>query len=122
MRCGYRYINNIVLILSTVKAMTQPEIMNLAGNLTASYQEAERDPALRTGMLDLVGQMRDPEVRRGLALTMRMLRAIAGDPRRDVIARIEARGIRVVSAELADAEHPVRHSADRLFDALAEVW
>ncbi len=40
----------------------------------------------------------------------------------DVIARIEARGIRVISAELADAEHPVRHSADRLFDALAEVW
>lgn len=69
--------DNVVLILSTVKAMTQPDIMNLAGNLTATYRQAEQDPDLRTGTLDLVRQMRDPEVRRGLALTLRVLRALA---------------------------------------------
>jgi len=68
---------NVVLILNTVKAMTQPEIMNMVNNVTVTYREVERDPELRTGMLDLVRQMRDPEVRRGLALTMRMLRAVA---------------------------------------------
>jgi uncharacterized protein YjgD (DUF1641 family) len=69
---------NIVLILSTVKAMTQPEVMNLVNNLTVTFQRVEHDPkALSTSPLSLLAQMRDPEVRRGLALTMQMLRAMA---------------------------------------------
>jgi uncharacterized protein YjgD (DUF1641 family) len=72
--------DNVVLILNTVKAMTQPEIMNMVNNITVTYREVESDPELRTGMLDLVRQMRDPEVRRGLALTMRMLQSVAHQP------------------------------------------
>jgi uncharacterized cofD-like protein len=41
---------------------------------------------------------------------------------RDVLARIEAHGIRVVAADLVDVAAPAHHDADRLFSALAEVW
>lgn len=44
---------------------------------------------------------------------------LAGD---DQIRRIEARGVRVVTADLADDGDPVRHDQDRLLAALSEVW
>ncbi|NOZ26735.1 MAG: DUF1641 domain-containing protein [Chloroflexi bacterium] len=70
--------DNVVLILNTVKEMTQPEIMRLLHSLTSAYREAETRPeALPSSTLDLVKQMRDPEVRRGLALTMQMLKIVA---------------------------------------------
>ena len=70
--------DNVVLILNTVKALTQPEIMNLAGNLTSAFQEAEDNAdELPTSLLGLAGQMRDPEVRKGLAMTMQVLKVIA---------------------------------------------
>lgn len=67
--------DNIVLILNTVKDMTQPEIMNFVRN-TFHAAEREVDKPVNTSMLSLLGQMRDPEVRRGLALTLRVLRVI----------------------------------------------
>lgn len=67
--------DNIVLILRTVKEMTQPEVMNFLRNtVTLAGQEAEApvDISYRA----LLSQMRDPNVRRGLALAMRMLSGI----------------------------------------------
>ena len=70
--------DNVVLILNTVKEMTQPEMMRLLHNLTSAYREAEEHPEeLPTSALALLRQMRDPEVKRGLALTMRMLKVVA---------------------------------------------
>ncbi len=70
--------DNVVLILNTVKALTQPEIMNLAGNLTSAFQEAEAHAdELPTSLFGIVGQMRDPDVRRGLAVTMHALKTIS---------------------------------------------
>jgi len=67
-----------VLILNTVKTLTQPEIMNLAGNLTSAFQEAEAHAdELPTSLFSIVGQMRDPDVRRGLAVTMQVLKTIS---------------------------------------------
>lgn len=45
---------------------------------------------------------------------------VTGGP--DVVRRIEALGIRVLSADLADRAEPMRHDPDRLCAALAEVW
>jgi uncharacterized protein YjgD (DUF1641 family) len=67
--------DNIVLILNTVKEMTQPEIMNFVRDtLLVAEQEVEKpvDSSLR----GLMRQMSDPSVRRGLALTMRVLHVI----------------------------------------------
>lgn len=72
--------DNVVLILNTVKGMTQPEVMRMLNNLTGAYRQAEATTdELKTGTFALLRQMRDPEVRRGLAVTMQILKGVAGD-------------------------------------------
>jgi uncharacterized protein YjgD (DUF1641 family) len=70
--------DNVVTILTTVRSMTQPEIMTLVQKLTDSTQEAVRTPddELDLSYLGLMKQMRDPQVRLGLARTMTLLRAM----------------------------------------------
>lgn len=67
--------DNIVLILNTVKDMTQPEILNFVRN-TLLIAEQEVEKPVDSSLTGLLKQMRDPAVRRGLALTMRVLRVI----------------------------------------------
>jgi uncharacterized protein YjgD (DUF1641 family) len=67
--------DNIVLILNVVKEMTQPEIMNFVHN-TVEAVDREKDQPVNTSLVSLMSQMRDPDVRRGLALTMRVMRNI----------------------------------------------
>jgi uncharacterized protein YjgD (DUF1641 family) len=67
--------DNVVLILDTVKDMTQPEIMNFVRN-TLLVAESEIDKPVDISYTGLMRQMRDPEVRRGLALTMRVLHVV----------------------------------------------
>jgi len=67
--------DNVVLILNTVKDMTQPEIMGLVRTIMAQT-EVEVAKPVKTSLPALLGQMRDPNVRRGLALTMRMLSVV----------------------------------------------
>jgi len=67
--------DNVVLILNTIKDMTQPEIMNFLRNtLLVASKEVEKP--VSTSFLDLYRQMQDPAVRRGLALTMRVLKVV----------------------------------------------
>ena len=66
---------NIVLILNVVKDMTQPQILSLVQSIIAA-SEAELKQPIDTSTRSLLGQMRDPDVRRGLVLTMRVLRVI----------------------------------------------
>jgi uncharacterized protein YjgD (DUF1641 family) len=66
---------NIVLILSVVKEMTQPEVMTLVRSIVAQ-SEVEVGKPVNTSLPALLGQMRDPNVRRGLALTMRVLSVV----------------------------------------------
>ena len=67
--------DNIVLILNTVKDMTQPEIMTFVRN-TLQVAEREVEKPVNTSLGAILGQMNDPAVRRGLALTLRVLRVI----------------------------------------------
>lgn len=67
--------DNIVLILNTVKDMTQPEIMNFVRN-TLLVAEKEVEKPVDTSLMGLMRQMRDPAVRRGLALTLRVLHVV----------------------------------------------
>lgn len=67
--------DNVVLILNTVKDMTQPEIMNFVRN-TLMVAEKEIEKPVDITYTGLMRQMRDPEVRRGLALTMRVLHVV----------------------------------------------
>ena len=67
--------DNVVLILNTVKDMTQPEIMNFV-RTTLLVAEKEIEKPVDSSLMGLLRQMRDPAVRRGLALTMRVLHVI----------------------------------------------
>ncbi len=66
---------NMVLILNTVKDLTQPEIMSLVRAIVAQ-SEVEVAKPVNTSLPALLGQLRDPNVRRGLALTMRVMRVV----------------------------------------------
>jgi uncharacterized protein YjgD (DUF1641 family) len=75
--------DNVVLILQTVKEMTQPEVMQMLRRTATAVQSQqqiiangqEKTPSL----LQLMRQMRDPEVRRGLSRAIGMLRVVAAD-------------------------------------------
>jgi uncharacterized protein YjgD (DUF1641 family) len=71
--------DNIVLILNTIKDMTQPEIMNFLRN-TFLVAEKEVEKPIAISYLALIRQMQDPAVRRGLGLTMRVLHVIGSQP------------------------------------------
>lgn len=70
--------DHVVLILNTVKQLTQPQMMRLLSQLTSSLQEAEQQAAeMPTDVRSLLRMMRDPQVRRGLAVALSALRGMA---------------------------------------------
>ena len=66
---------NIVLILQTVKEMTQPEIMTLMR--TSANVLLDEEVPEKVSMLDIVRQMNDPDVRRGLSKTLNILKTFS---------------------------------------------
>jgi uncharacterized protein YjgD (DUF1641 family) len=67
--------DNVVLMLNTVKDLTQPEILGFVRTLMAQAEVQVAKP-VNTSLPALLGQMRDPDVRRGLTLTMRLLKLV----------------------------------------------
>ena len=70
--------DNIVLILQTVKQMTQPEVMGMLRRTVLTIQQEESrttSPSIR----DLVRQLRDPLVRRGLGRALMALRSMGAE-------------------------------------------
>lgn len=68
--------DNIVLILNTIKEMTQPEIMTMLQNTAVAIRDdeyAHRD----VSMFTILRQLNDPEVKRGLAKTLNVLKTVA---------------------------------------------
>ncbi len=74
--------DNVVLILNTVKEMTQPEVpLDLLSRTAIEVQEVEDSPAgPPPSTFALLKQMRDPDVRRGLARTLTVLRSLGSQP------------------------------------------
>jgi len=66
---------NIVLILQTVKEMTQPEIMRMVQNTAQVIREEE--PPADVSMLAILKQLNDPAVKRGLAKTLTVLKTVS---------------------------------------------
>ena len=65
--------DNIILILDTVRQMTQPEVMTMLSRTFDSMEETEFEAA---SLFQLARQMRDPAVKRGLARMIGMLRTM----------------------------------------------
>lgn len=66
--------DNIVLILNTVKEMTQPEVMQLLQRTAHEVREAEVE---EIGLLKLAWRMRNPAVRRGMSRMLKVLESFA---------------------------------------------
>ena len=64
---------NIVLILQTVKEMTQPEIMTM---LRRTATELKDEEPVDTSALSILRQLNDPSVRKGLAKTLNVLKSV----------------------------------------------
>ena len=65
--------DNIVLILQTVKEMTQPEIMTMLRNTALVVKDEE---PVDTSLFSIIRQLNDPSVRRGLAKTLNILKSV----------------------------------------------
>ena len=63
--------DNIVLILDTVKDLTQPEVMMLMRSTAETLRED--DPDEDVSMFQLLRQLNDPSVKRGLSKTLSVL-------------------------------------------------
>jgi uncharacterized protein YjgD (DUF1641 family) len=66
---------NVVLILQTVKEMTQPEIMTLLSSTVHGMRE--EDIPENVSLFYIMRQMNDPQVKRGLAKTLNVLRTVS---------------------------------------------
>ena len=67
--------DNVVLILETIKEMTQPEVMGMMRATLHEVGEIE-ESAIPPGMFEIMRQMRDPDVRRGLSRMIALLRSM----------------------------------------------
>lgn len=87
--------DNVVLILETIKEMTQPEIMAVVYRMIEAVQRQQRqietEPAEPPSMFSLLKQLRDPEIRKGMGRALNTLRAVSevetGPPRKFVVTR-----------------------------------
>jgi uncharacterized protein YjgD (DUF1641 family) len=67
--------DNVVPLLNVVKDVTRPQVLGLVHGIISDVQVQIAQP-VGASLRALLRQMRDPDVRRGLALSMRMLGAI----------------------------------------------
>ena len=67
--------DNIVIILNTVRNMTQPEIMSLANNAVGAIKE-DIPETESVSMWALLRELSSPEVRRGMARMINLLKAL----------------------------------------------
>ena len=73
--------DNVVLILETIKDLTQPEVMAALHRMITAVQEQQRhiadEPEHAPSLFSIVKQLRDPEIRRGMARGLNTLRAVS---------------------------------------------
>lgn len=65
--------DNIVTILKTVRSMTQPEVMDTVNDVVTHLQKPVDD---EVSLWRLLREVRDPEVRRGMARLLQMIKSV----------------------------------------------
>lgn len=77
--------DNIVTILTTVKNLTQPEMMQAINSALAVYRTLDVSVPAEVSYRSLLRDLHSPETRRGLAFLLRFLRDIAQERARDTV-------------------------------------
>lgn len=68
---------NIALILTTVKNLTQPEMLTTVNNALGFYKKMDIMVEKEIGYWKILKELRDPETRRGIAFTIQFLKNMA---------------------------------------------
>jgi len=68
--------DNIVTILTTVRNMTQPEILNMANNALEAFRDEEL-PSKGLSTWQLLRELSDPRVRLGMVRMINLLKSLA---------------------------------------------
>lgn len=79
--------DNVVLIMQTVKEMTQPEIMQMMQRTVRIVRDGEQPEKL--GLFRLLREMRDPEVKLGMYRAISLLRGLGGEAEEGAVQREE---------------------------------
>jgi len=86
--------DNIVQMLDIVKNLTQPEMLAVARRMLDAVQRqqaaAELEPTEPPGLMALARQVRDPEVRRGLARALNTFKVVSASETETAAATIKA--------------------------------
>ena len=86
--------DNVVQMLDIVKNLTQPEMLAVAQRMLDAVQRqqaaAELEPTEPPGLISLAGQIRDPEVRRGLARALNTFKVVSASETETATATIKA--------------------------------
>jgi len=73
--------DNVVLILETIKDLTQPEVMAALHRMISAVQQQQRhiadEPEEAPSLFSIAKQLRDPDIRRGMARGLNALRAVS---------------------------------------------
>ena len=73
--------DNVVTILTTVRNMTQPEIMAMANNAIGAIQEVPPEQETPS-MLSLLRELSNPKTRRGMARMINLLQVLDEQPKK----------------------------------------
>lgn len=71
--------DNIVLILRTIRNMTQPEIMSMANNAVNAIRDEDPNGD-KISTWSLIKEFGDPKVRKGLTRLLNLVKALADQP------------------------------------------
>jgi uncharacterized protein YjgD (DUF1641 family) len=68
---------NIVAILDTIKNLTQPDMLQAINNAVAVYKNIDIKVEEKVSLMSLLKELNSPEVRRGLAVGLKLLKNLA---------------------------------------------
>jgi uncharacterized protein YjgD (DUF1641 family) len=77
--------DNIVSILTTIKSITQPEMLSSVNKALGFFQKMDIDVQKDISYFNLIKQLKDPEVKRGLSFMLEFVKNMAGSPNNNQI-------------------------------------
>jgi uncharacterized protein YjgD (DUF1641 family) len=72
--------DNVVTILSTLKNLTQPDMLQSINNAISVYKKLDIDIAEKVSVFSLLKEMNTPEMKRGLAFAIAFLKDLVARP------------------------------------------
>jgi uncharacterized protein YjgD (DUF1641 family) len=78
--------DNIVIILNTIKNLTQPDMLQAINNAINVYKKLDIEVGDKVSLFSILKEMNSPEVRKGLVFALRFLKSLAEQPQNNRLA------------------------------------